>query len=194
MEKNIIAGGFRKWRKKVSMAMWKNETLNGNKLNDLFMYNFKKEFDWRTTLEFISNRTTFTKRQCSLKDTKERSYRIKNLLKELPTYETLYKRNVNCIDAETWDHIWCCEDNEATLDEIVRESIHKYEEYLNKNDRKEDIMILRNHNVNFITILEERSNILLGKSRIWELLRGVFNDRFNKLTNIKEEQIIIKEC
>ncbi|PKK58451.1 hypothetical protein RhiirC2_796271 [Rhizophagus irregularis] len=54
-KKNIITGGFRKWRKKVSMALWKNEILNSNKLNDLFMYNFKKEFDWRTTLEFISN-------------------------------------------------------------------------------------------------------------------------------------------
>ncbi|PKY49192.1 hypothetical protein RhiirA4_465060, partial [Rhizophagus irregularis] len=27
-KKNIITGGFRKWRKKVSMAIWKNEILN----------------------------------------------------------------------------------------------------------------------------------------------------------------------
>ncbi|PKY28667.1 hypothetical protein RhiirB3_444947, partial [Rhizophagus irregularis] len=72
-KKNIITGGFRNWRKKVSMALWKNEILNSNKLNDLFILNFKKEFDWRTTLEFISNRITFTKRQCSSEDTKERS-------------------------------------------------------------------------------------------------------------------------
>ncbi|GBC14484.2 hypothetical protein GLOIN_2v1478197 [Rhizophagus irregularis DAOM 181602=DAOM 197198] len=203
--KNIITGGFRNWRKKVSMALWKNEILNSNKLNDLFIFNFKKEFDWRTTLEFISNRTTFTKRQCSSEDTNERSYRIKNLLKDLPTYETLCKRDVDtlennkCIrcdenEIETWDHIWICNDNEATLDEILRESISKFEEHLNKNGRSEDITILRNHNINIVTILEERSHILIGKSRIWEMLRGVFNDRFNHLTKIKEELMIIKEC
>ncbi|CAB5362275.1 unnamed protein product [Rhizophagus irregularis] len=204
-KKNIITGGFRKWRKNVSMALWKNEILNSNKLNDLFMYNFKKEFDWRTTLEFISNRTTFSKRQCSIEDTRERSYRIKNLIKELPTYETLFKRDVNCIEdnlcmrcgkkeSETWDHMWVCEDNEATLEEIARESISKFEEFLKDNDRIEDISILRDHNVNIITILEEPSNILLKKCRIWEMLRGVFNDKFNKLTNIKGERCIIKEC
>ncbi|PKB92399.1 hypothetical protein RhiirA5_444837, partial [Rhizophagus irregularis] len=157
-----------------------------------------------TTLEFISNRTTFTKRQCSSEDTKERSYQIKNLLKDLPTYDTLCKRDVDvlennkCIrcdenEIETWDHIWICNDNEANLDEILRESISKFEEHLNKNGRSEEIIILRNHNINIVTILEERSNILLGKSQIWEMLRGVFNDRFNHLTKIKEELKIIKE-
>ncbi|PKY61785.1 hypothetical protein RhiirA4_487262 [Rhizophagus irregularis] len=151
------------------------------------------------------NRTTFNKRQCSSEDTKERSYRIKNLLKDLPTYETLYKREIDAIEnsmcircgkneEETWDHVWICNDNEANLDEIVRESISKFEEYLNKNGRSEDVTILRDHNINIVTILEERSNILLGKSRIWEMLRGVFNDRFNHLTKVKEEKAIIKEC
>ncbi|RGB41331.1 hypothetical protein C1646_752258 [Rhizophagus diaphanus] len=59
--------------------------------------------------------------------------------------------------------MWICEDNTATINEIVYESIHKYEEILNTQNRKEDIVILRNHNINFITILEEHSDILLGK-------------------------------
>ncbi|RGB35188.1 hypothetical protein C1646_759641 [Rhizophagus diaphanus] len=200
---NVITGGYRKWRKKVSMAIWKNEILNSDKLNDLFMYNYKREFDWNSTLEFISNHINFTNRQCNAEDTRDRSYRIKNLLKELPTYDILYKRRVNCIneekckrcnkDIETWEHMWICEDNTATINEIIYESIHKYEENLNTQSRKEDIAILRNHNINFITILEDHSDILVGKSRAWELLRGVFNNRFNKLTNIKEETKIIKE-
>ncbi|GET57754.1 hypothetical protein GLOIN_2v1771092 [Rhizophagus irregularis DAOM 181602=DAOM 197198] len=85
---------------KVTNAIWKNEILNSENLNDLFMYNYKKEFDWKTTLEFVSNRINFTQRQCSNKDTKERSYRIKNLLKEQPTYKILYKRNTNKIENE----------------------------------------------------------------------------------------------
>ncbi|CAB4420275.1 unnamed protein product [Rhizophagus irregularis] len=97
-------------------------------------------------------------------------------------------------EEETWEHIWNCDDNDATLDEIARELIYKFEEFLNTNERMKDIAILRDHNVNIITILEERSNILLGKNRIREMLRGVFNDKFNKLTKVKEEKIIIKEC
>lgn len=66
------------------------------------MYNFKQEFDWKSTLEFVSNRINFSQRQCNDKDTKERSYRIKNLLKEQPTYNVLYKRNTNKMEND-----WC---------------------------------------------------------------------------------------
>jgi hypothetical protein len=80
------------------------------------MYNFKKEFDWQYTLELISNHINFTARQYCEKDTRDRSYCIKNLLKDLPTYDVLYKRNVNSItseccrrceknEKETWEHI-----------------------------------------------------------------------------------------
>ncbi|POG80925.1 hypothetical protein GLOIN_2v1763867 [Rhizophagus irregularis DAOM 181602=DAOM 197198] len=77
--------------------------------------------------------------ECSEEDTKERSYKIKNLLKELPTYEVLYKREVNEITSETcprcnididWFHVWKCERNEATIEEILYESI------LNVNTRR----------------------------------------------------------
>lgn len=200
--KSIISGGFRKWRKKASDAIWKNEILNSEKLNDLFMYNFKKEFDWQTTLEFISNRTSFSKRQCCDADTRDRSYRIKNLLKDLPTYKVLYQRNLEMIkstvcrrckkDEESWDHIWICEDNESTIKEIAEESMHKYEMLLEEKDKTEEIKILRNFNVDFIKILLQPSLILLGKNRIWELLRGVFNDNFNRLTKKKEEKDVIK--
>ncbi|RGB25789.1 hypothetical protein C1646_820816 [Rhizophagus diaphanus] len=147
-KKKIVTGGFRKWRK-------------------------KKEFDWQSTLEFISNRINFSARQCNVKDTRDRSYRIKYLLIDLPTYSTLY--------------------NESTMEEIAEESIYKYEKYLEDKDRKEDIEILRKYNFDFIRILEENSKVLLGKNRIWELLRGVYNNNFNDLTKMKEEKIIIKE-
>jgi hypothetical protein len=161
----IITGGYRGWRKKVTNAIWKNEILNSNMLDDLFMYNHKKEFDWQTTLEFISNRINFSLRQCSNKDTRERSYRIKNLLKEQPTYETLYKRNTNkiensrCIgcdknEIESWKHIWICEDNEFTIDEIIQESINRFEEKLISENSDEEISILQNFSINFISILE----------------------------------------
>ncbi|PKY26184.1 hypothetical protein RhiirB3_441412 [Rhizophagus irregularis] len=140
LNNRIIAGGYRGWRKKITNAIWKNEILNSEKLNDLFMYNFKKEFDWKSTLEFVKQ----------------------------PTYNVLYKRNTNKIEndwckrcgkeaKEDWEHIWLCEDNEFTINEI--------------NSRK--LIILR------------------GKSKIW--VRGVYNEKFNSLTNKKEEKVLIKK-
>ncbi|CAB4430220.1 unnamed protein product [Rhizophagus irregularis] len=78
------------------------------------------------------------------------------------------------------------------IKEIAEESIHKYEKLLEEKGKTEEIKILRNFNFDFITILLQPSMILLGKNRIWELLRGVFNNNFNKLTKKKEEKDVIK--
>jgi hypothetical protein len=173
-------------------------------LDDLFVYNYKKEFDWITTLDFISNRFKFSSRQCGDKDTRDHSYRIKNMLKDLPTYHTLYKRNTNrienskCIrcdkeDEEDWDHVWICENNEFLIDEIIQESPYKFEILLKNQGKNQDIEILRDILCQFLTILDSPSVILRGKSRKWELIRGIFNDKFNNISKNKEDKRIIKE-
>ncbi|CAB4418823.1 unnamed protein product [Rhizophagus irregularis] len=178
----LINGGYRGWRKKITNVIWKNEILNSNRLDDLFMYNYKREYDWQTTLEFISNRIECSKRQCGTKDTYERSYRIKNLLKDQPTYDTLFRRNTNkiednkCIrckknEIENWEHLWICEDNDNDLNEIIYESISRFEQILKESNQNEEVTIMRNFNIEFINILESPSIILRGKSRIWELIR-----------------------
>lgn len=200
----LISGGFRSWRKLITNATWKNKILNSEKLEDLFMYNYKKEFDWVTSLEFISNRVSFSQRQCGSKDTIERSYRIKNLLKEQPTYKTLYRRNTNKIDTdrcircgkkeiEDWEHIWLCEDNEFSIDDVIRESPYSFENKLISYNQNEEVEILRNYNCEFINILESKSEILLGKSRKWELIRGIYNNKFNDLSKDKKEKALIKD-
>ncbi|UZO02583.1 uncharacterized protein OCT59_021062 [Rhizophagus irregularis] len=171
-------------------VIWNNRIISG-------------EFDWVTTLEFISNRTNFSNRQCGDKDTNERSYRIKNILKELPSYKTLFNRNTNKIESsrcirckkyeEDWEHVWICESNDYSIDEIIQESPYKYEVLLEANNKYDDIKILRNHLCNFLTLIESPSLILIGKSRKWELLRGIFNNNFNYLSKIKEEQRVIKD-
>ncbi|PKY47335.1 hypothetical protein RhiirA4_462488 [Rhizophagus irregularis] len=45
----------------------------------------------------------------------------------------------------------------------------------------------------FLTILESPSIILRGRSRKWELIRGIFNDNFNNISKNKEDKRIIKE-
>jgi len=52
--------------------------------------------------------------------------RIKNFLKILPTYETLWKRevwgipNMKCprckIEKETWDYVWSCSKNDTNTE------------------------------------------------------------------------------
>ncbi|PKK63251.1 hypothetical protein RhiirC2_789169 [Rhizophagus irregularis] len=163
-KKILISGGLRAWRKKCSELIWKNEMLNNSKVEDLFYYNYKDEFDWNKTLQFISNRNNYT--------SWGRSYKIKNFLKDLPTYEVLYKRDVNKIETdqcirckngvEDWDHLWICETNELTIKEVLELSISNFEE------------------------------ILLGKKKYWEFIRGVYNRKFNTLSkDTKDEKEVI---
>uniref|UniRef100_U9TZB6 Uncharacterized protein n=2 Tax=Rhizophagus irregularis TaxID=588596 RepID=U9TZB6_RHIID len=51
--------------------------------------------------------------------------------------------------------------------------------------------IVRNVNIAVTSILFEKSSILLGKTRECKLLRGVYNNGFNKITNDKEEKKMI---
>ncbi|UZO20461.1 uncharacterized protein OCT59_012885 [Rhizophagus irregularis] len=61
---------------------------------------------------------------------------------------------------------------------------------LEKGDIDQAAMV-RNINIAFSSILFDQSLILLGKTREWELLRGVYNNRFNKITNDKDERKVI---
>lgn len=81
--------------------------IHSESVEDLFYYNILLEIDWNFTLTFISN--------CN--DCYERAYKVKNLLRLLPTYSLLYERETNKIESslcirceeeiETWDHVWC---------------------------------------------------------------------------------------
>ncbi|PKC69874.1 hypothetical protein RhiirA1_455450 [Rhizophagus irregularis] len=159
-KKILISGGLRAWRKKCSELIWKNEMLNNSKVEDLFYYNYKDEFDWNKTLQFItlvSNRNNYTSWEIEKDD-------------DLPTYEVLYKRDVNKIETdqcikckngvEDWDHL---ETNELTIKEVLELSISNLEE------------------------------ILLGKEKYWEFIRGVYNRKFNTLSKDKDEKEVVNE-
>ncbi|PKK62315.1 hypothetical protein RhiirC2_790546 [Rhizophagus irregularis] len=196
----LIFGNYRGWQKKMTEVKWKNEILNSKKIEDLFYYNFKNEFDWVTSLKFISNRNKCSFWQTNVNDTKDRAYKIKNLIKELPTYEVLKRRNVEDIEEalcprcnetnEDWKHIWICEKNEKNLNVILEESVIKYRTELEKSD-KEKFEFFMEIEYNFLNILYENSSILHNQSRIWELLRGVFNNKFYDLGKKKFEKDII---
>ncbi|PKK64621.1 hypothetical protein RhiirC2_787254 [Rhizophagus irregularis] len=145
--------------------------------------NSESEIDWSTTLRFISNRNAFSFYQYNESDTKDRSYKIKNLIKELPTYAILMKRKVNgittdicprCNDfSEDWEHIWICETNEIEIDSLIKKSICEYEQKLSEGKKNDELKIMKEIGFDFIDITDQPSLILIGKKRIWELLRTI---------------------
>ncbi|PKC71219.1 hypothetical protein RhiirA1_453784 [Rhizophagus irregularis] len=197
---NLILGNYRGWQKKITETRWKNEFLNSKKIEDLFYYNFKDEFDWVKSLQFISNRNKNSIQQTDISDTRERAYKIKNLMKELPTYEVLNRRKVEGIEdeicprcndeIEDWEHIWICEKNEKNLNLILEESALIYRDDLRKNDPGK-FEFFQEIEFNFLDMLNENSSILHNKTRKWELMRGVYNKKFNDLGKKKEEKEII---
>lgn len=52
--------------------------------------------------------------------------------------------------------------------------------------------ILRDCNIAFIQILCENSNVFIGYTSEWELLRGVYNIKFNYISNKKEYKALIE--
>ncbi|PKK61871.1 hypothetical protein RhiirC2_749081, partial [Rhizophagus irregularis] len=91
---------------------------------------------------------------------------------------------------EDWNHVWRCEKNEKNLNEILEDCVINYRKELENNDQeKYEFFIIIEYN--FLSILFENSSILHNQSRIWELLRGVFNNRFYDLGKRKFEKEII---
>jgi hypothetical protein len=56
----------------------------------------------------------------------------------------------------------------------------KYELQLIEHNKNDELVIMKSIILDFIKILEHSSFVLIGKKRYWELLRGVYNDNFNK--------------
>jgi hypothetical protein len=52
-------------------------------------------------------------------------------------------------------------------------------------NKKNDLEVLRDININFTEIMTHQSDILLGFNRIWELLRGVYNRKFDEISNTR---------
>ncbi|GBC13658.2 kinase-like domain-containing protein [Rhizophagus irregularis DAOM 181602=DAOM 197198] len=197
---NLIVGNLRGWAKKRTEAIWKNEIFNCAKIEDLFYYNFKNEFDWVKSLDFINNNYYYSKFQCNDADTKERSYKIKILLKDLPIYSlTVYEIGVNvltviyALGAKKISMLGSTcgpvnvTNSRITIREINVHSIFEYEEKLQEKGDLDEIEILH---IPFIQ-LYENSQVLLGFTREWEMLRGIYNNAFNDILKSKETKMMI---
>ncbi|CAG8633068.1 18773_t:CDS:10 [Rhizophagus irregularis] len=76
---------------------------------------------------------------------------------------------------------------------VIERSIVEYEKMLKIQEKHTECNILRENNFNFIQILNQQSEILLGKSKDWKLIRGDFNNRFNKISSKIEVKNLIDD-
>ncbi|GBC28562.2 hypothetical protein GLOIN_2v1805149 [Rhizophagus irregularis DAOM 181602=DAOM 197198] len=158
----------------------------------------------RKTFNFIQKGSSSNKKFTNGDDNALRSYKIKNLLKILPTYTILFERNCGHIltdvclrcesEVEDWEHIWICDDNDKSEYEILLDTLITTEEKLKDLDKEKykSVRILAKEMVNF---LNTPSNILIigNQLRIRELTRGIFNNELYKLCNSKQERQLLEE-
>src|SRR5438034_298784 len=53
---NLVLGDYRNWAKRKMQLKYKNEMLNCEALEELFWRNYREEYDWKKSLNFITNR------------------------------------------------------------------------------------------------------------------------------------------
>ncbi|PKY56143.1 hypothetical protein RhiirA4_476218 [Rhizophagus irregularis] len=88
--------------------------------------------------------------------------------------------------------MWICEKNELTIKEVLERSISDFEERLLSEEKYEKIKLLQSINFVFLKILYEKLEILVGKEKYWELIRGVYN--YVKKINEIEQKLGIKKA
>jgi hypothetical protein len=89
--KTHIFGNYRDWMKKFNQCKYKCNIMTTSSLGDIFYNNVLQEINWKKTFEFIGKGTLIGNRKTNSIDNEIRAYKIKNLLKTLPTYE-IFKR------------------------------------------------------------------------------------------------------
>lgn len=160
-KKNLINGDFRNYMKAHHQIEYKARILDCHYLEDIFYHNELQEINWKQTFDFTSKGSSKGRFFTNIEDNALRSYKIKNLLKILPTYSLLFDRECEHVivdecprcgkESETWEHVWICEDNDVSeYDVLIRMLIDMEEYYKTSNENKyRAIRILVKEIVNF---------------------------------------------
>ncbi|PKY33618.1 hypothetical protein RhiirB3_452668 [Rhizophagus irregularis] len=132
-----------------------------------------------------------------------RSYKIKNLLKILPTYTILFERNCGHIltdvclrcesEVEDWEHIWICDDNDKSEYEILLDTFITTEEKLKDLDKEKYKSRERNGKFFKYSIQYINNRKSITNYGIRELTKGIFNNELYKLCNSKQERQLLEE-
>ncbi|PKY56544.1 hypothetical protein RhiirA4_476926 [Rhizophagus irregularis] len=152
-KKNIIYGDYRNYVKKLNQIEYKANILTCRYLEDVFYRNELQEINWKNTFNFIQKGTSSNKKFTDALDNALWSYKIKNLLKLLPTYMILFERDCGhvmtdlCpryeIDVEDWEHVWSCNDNEKSEYDVLIKTLIVLEEKFKDSGDEERYKLLK---------------------------------------------------
>ncbi|EXX62624.1 uncharacterized protein OCT59_000273 [Rhizophagus irregularis] len=157
--------------------------------------------NWKETFKLINNEIIISKNTTNREDAGIRTWRIKNFLKILPTYETLWKRGVfgipnskcpRCsIEDETWEHIWTCDSNNFITEmNIFNSSINQV--LLDNQDMLEDDISCKEFIDTLLNIASSHSFIMTTEGIIREVTRGLINEKWlNSYNTVKERKLVL---
>lgn len=94
---------------------------------------------------------------------------------------------------ETWEHVWDCTNNTRDVNEIMIKTIIELEDEYRSNNKLEELELIRKSNIDFISICNEPSHIMIDGSKVWEIIKGVFNNKFNNCTTDNKVRNMTKE-
>ncbi|RIA94259.1 hypothetical protein C1645_818359, partial [Glomus cerebriforme] len=178
-----ISETVKKFNKLKYLGDWLTLKLNKKLITNLG----KKEINWEKTIEYIKNYREGGMTITSDKDRRDRSYNIKNLIEQLPTYKVMTRRNEEIYDVkcprcnkeeETWMHIWQCEANEIKIQDIIQDEIDINIKAL----QQKNIKINREKwHQRILEILIQRSNYIEGGYMYHEVIKGIFNRKLYEM-------------
>uniref|UniRef100_U9TGH3 Uncharacterized protein n=1 Tax=Rhizophagus irregularis (strain DAOM 181602 / DAOM 197198 / MUCL 43194) TaxID=747089 RepID=U9TGH3_RHIID len=189
---NLIEGAYRKCFKEINCFV----ECNGANVM----------IDWKETFRLINNEITTSRNVMSRLDASIRSFRVKNFLKILPTYEILYERkvwgiqNTKCprciVEIETWEHIWSCGNNGSYTENEDANEIKEFKENLvDISTGRSNIMILHNM-IREITrgiINEKWMNVYIFDLYLTKIQEHIWKERCNETTEIEKQMGIFKD-
>ncbi|EXX76231.1 uncharacterized protein OCT59_017773 [Rhizophagus irregularis] len=198
-----IEGAYREWFKEINNNITKIDIILLDYVKDCFIETNGANIliNWKETFKLINNEIIISKNTTNREDAGIRTWRIKNFLKILPTYETLWKRGVcgitnskcpRCsIEDETWEHIWTCDSNNFMTEiNIFNSSINQV--LLDNQDMLDDDISRKEFIDTLLSIASSRSFIMTTEGIIREVTRGLINEKWLTVyKNHKERKLVL---
>jgi len=153
-DKHLVQTSLRPFIRKMVETKNTIKWFNQTRFEKIWNINQPRTINWESTWHNIFNCKKFTKSSRVFNSVYDRSYKIKLLMNELPTLETLHKRNPKLYtdsmcprcqeNNEDQIHIWMCSANKTSVTEISHIEIHSMLEKIknkekNSNNNKETI-------------------------------------------------------
>jgi hypothetical protein len=201
---NAIEGAYRKCFKEISNNITRIDIVLLDNVKDYFIEcnGANITIDWKESFRLINNEISTSRNVTSRMDASVRTFRVKNFLQLLPTYEILYDRKVwgipnkkcpRCVlEEESWDHVWCCRKNGDNNNEFELFKI-SIEEVLDEAMTEEDDSTINKFKSSLLEISANKSQIMILDNVLREVTRGLINEKWLKACDNKLMKSLLRD-